>query len=63
MPGFAIMTTLARCKVIAAKRPFAVVTRHATKCVWRSMMIEWLRRTHLKSLRDTASQTVTLTTT
>jgi hypothetical protein len=57
------MTTLARGKVIAAKRPFSVVTRHATKRVWRRVMIEWLRRTHLKSLRDAGSQTMTLATT
>jgi hypothetical protein len=57
------MTALTNCEVIATESPLAIVTRHATKSVRSSVMIERLRRSHLKSLCYASSNTMTIITT
>jgi hypothetical protein len=54
------MTSFANRKVVAAKSTLAVMARHATERTACRMMIEWLGRSHLSSLRHSRSNLVTL---
>ena len=57
------MAPLADRKVITAKCPLPVVTRHAAQSASRSVVIERLRRSHLKSLSCTGTYVMTIITT
>lgn len=60
MPGVPRVAPLTSRKVIAAESPLAIVTRHTTERARRSVVIQRLRRGHLKSLRDPSPHTMAI---
>jgi hypothetical protein len=54
------MTALAGSKVVTPKRALAIMTSHATLATTGRMVMQWLRRCDLSSLRHSRSYLMTL---